>query len=256
MNLYYELLGRPVFTAEDVARYYNSVNSTRSTLKRLLNQNLIVKIRNNLYTCISGETGAPVANRYQIACKITDTAYLSHHTAIEYYGLSDQVYYEVYVASETRFRDFEFDGYAYKYISTKSQSGVEEVKYSGGVRVTDMERTLVDSIKDMDHISGIEEIISFIRSIRKLDEMKLCQYLNEYERQFLFQKTGYLLETYYTNAGITDMFYEFCRRNIGKSKRYLTKDILQGGYNSRWKLVVPDAKAFLKNGENDEYDRI
>ena len=89
MNLYYELLGQPIFTTEDVARHYNNANSTRSALKRLLNQNLIVKIRNNLYTCISGETGLPVANRYQIACSITDTAYLSHHTAIEYYGLSD-----------------------------------------------------------------------------------------------------------------------------------------------------------------------
>ncbi|WP_417091157.1 type IV toxin-antitoxin system AbiEi family antitoxin domain-containing protein [Marvinbryantia sp.] len=256
MNLYYELLGRPVFTAEDVSQYYNNVNSTRSTLKRLLNQNLIVKIRNNLYTCISGETGMPVANRYQIACKITDTAYLSHHTAIEYYGLSDQVYYDVYVASETRFRDFEFDGYTYKYIPTKSQSGVEEVKYSGGVRVTDLERTLTDSIKDMDDISGIEEIISFIHSIRKLDEKKLCQYLNEYGRQCLFQKTGYLLETYYANAGITDMFYEFCQEHIGKSKRYLSKDIQQGVYNSKWKLVVPDTKRFLKNGENGDYDRI
>lgn len=256
MNLYYELLGRPVFTAEDVSQYYNNVNSTRSTLKRLLNQNLIVKIRNNLYTCISGETGMPVANRYQIACKITDTAYLSHHTAIEYYGLSDQVYYDVYVASETRFRDFEFDGYTYKYIPAKIQSGVEEVKYSGGVRVTDLERTLTDSIKDMDDISGIEEIISFIRSIRKLDEKKLCQYLNEYGRQCLFQKTGYLLETYYANAGITDIFYEFCQKHIGKSKRYLSKDVQQGVYNSKWKLVVPDTKTFLKNGENGDYDRI
>lgn len=256
MNLYYEFLGQPTFTKEDVARYYNNANSTRSALKRLLNQNLIVKIRNNLYTCISGETGASVANRYQIACSITDTGYLSHHTAIEYYGLSDQVYYDVYVASQTRFRDFEFDGYTYKYISSKSQSGVEEIKYSGGVRVTDLERTLADSIKDMDNISGIEEIISFIRSIRKLNEKKLCQYLSEYDKQFLFQKTGYLLEVYYGGTGITDKFYEFCQGNIGKSKRYLSKDISRGIYNSKWKMVVLDKKAFLKNGEKDDYDRI
>ena len=251
MNLYYELLGQPVFTTDDVARYYNNVNSTRSALKRLLSQCLIVKIRNNLYTCISGETGAPVANRFQIACKITDTAYLSHHTAIEYYGLSDQVYYDVYVASETRFRDFEFDGYTYKYISTKTQSGVEEVKYSGGVRVTDIERTLIDSIKDMDNISGIEEIISFIRSIQKLDERKLCQYLSEYDNQFLFQKTGYLLETYYANSGITDNFYECCQEHIGKSKRYLSKDISQGVYHSKWKMIVPVEKnsRYLHNFE-------
>lgn len=256
MNLYYELLGQSVFTVEDVLQYYNNANSTRSALKRLLNQNLIVKIRNNLYTCISGETQEPVANRYQIACKITDTAYLSHHTAIEYYGLSDQVYYDVYVASKTRFHDFEFEGYTYKYVPTKSQSGVEVVKYSGGVRVTNLERTLIDSINDMDNISGIEEVVSFIRSIQKLDERNLCQYLNEYGKQFLFQKTGYLLETYYVNGEITNSFYEFCREHIGKSKRYLSKDISQGSYNSKWKMVIPNNKTFLKNGENTDYDRI
>lgn len=251
MNLYYELLGQPVFTAEYVRKYYNNVNSTRSALKRLLKQNLILKIRNNLYTCVSGETGAPVASRYQIACKITDTAYLSHHTAAEYHGFSDQVYYDVYVASATRFRDFEFDGYTYKYISAKSGSGVEEVKYSGGVRVTDLERTLADSIEDMDKISGIEEIISMIRQIRKIDEKKLRVYLNERDKNFLYQKTGWLLETY-GNAGISDSFYQFCRNHIGKSKRYLSKDITKGIYNSKWKLIVPDGEAFIKNGENED----
>lgn len=256
MNLYYELLGQPTFTVGDIARYYNNVNSARSALKRLLKQNLIKRIRNNLYTCISGETGAPVANRYQIACSITDTAYLSHHTAIEYYGLSDQVYYDVYVTSKTRFRTFEFDGYTYKYIPSKNQSGIEKVKYSGGVCVTDLERTLADSIKDMDNVSGIEEVISFICSIQKLNEKRLCRYLSEYNNQFLFQKTGYLLETYYDGLELSDEFYEFCQRHIGKSKRYLSKDISQGRYNSKWKLVTLDKKAFLKNGENDDYARI
>ncbi len=248
MNLYYELLGYPVFTVEDVTRYYDNVNSARSALKRLVAQDLAVRIRNNLYTCISGETGSPVANRYQVACAVTDTAYISHHTAIEYHGLSDQIYYDVYVSSETRFREFEFDGYVYRYVPSRIQNGVEKVGYSGGVRVTDIERTLVDSVNEMDRISGMEEVISFVRSIRKLDERKLRQYLIEYGSQFLFQKIGYMLETY-GNMETGDEFYEFCQKNIKKSKRYLSKDVRQGVYNHKWKLVVPDAVMYSKNGE-------
>ena len=221
MSLYYELLGYPVFTVEDVTRYYNNVNSARSALKRLVAQDLVVRIRNNLYTCISGETGAPVANRYQVACAVTNTAYISHHTAIEYHGLSDQIYYEVYVSSETRFREFEFDGYVYRYIPSRIQNGVEKVTYSGGVRVTDMERTLVDSINEMDRISGTEEVISFIRSVRSIDERKLRQYLTDYGSQFLFQKIGYMLEAF-GNMELQDDFYEICQKNIKKSKRYLS----------------------------------
>ena len=119
------------------------------------------------------------------------------------------------------------------------------------MRVTDLERTLADSIEDMDKISGIEEIISMIRQIRKIDEKKLRVYLNERDKNFLYQKTGWLLETYW-NAGIPDSFYQFCRNHTGKSKRYLTKDITKGIYNSKWKLIVPDWEAFMKNGENED----
>ena len=38
---------------------------------------------------------------------------ITEELAIEYYGMSDQVYYDVYVSSATRFREFEFDGYAF-----------------------------------------------------------------------------------------------------------------------------------------------
>ena len=254
MNLYFELLQKPVFTTDDVNQYYDNIESTRSALKRLMKQKLILKIRNNLYTCISGETGAPVASRFQIACMITKSAYISHHTAIEYHGMSDQVYYDVYVSSETRFQEFEFDGYTYKYIPAKTQTGIESVKYSGGIRVTDLEKTLLDSVKDMDKIAGIEEVIAFIQSIRKLDENKLFQYLAEYHNQFLYQKMGYLLETYCKASGLTNGFYEMCMEHIGKSNRYLSKDIFQGCYNTKWKMVVSDAKGYLKNGVSGEDD--
>ena len=99
LNLYFELLKTPVFTVKDVNKYYDNMDSARSAIKRLMKEGMVAKIRNNMYTCISGETGAPVANRFQIASKITPTSYVSHHTAMEYYGITDQVYYDVYVAS-------------------------------------------------------------------------------------------------------------------------------------------------------------
>ena len=150
LNLYFELLKTPVFTVEDVNKYYDNMDSARSAIKRLMKEGMVAKIRNNMYTCISGETGAPVANRFQIASKITPTSYVSHHTAMEYYGITDQVYYDVYVASETSFREFEFDGYTYRYVASKDMEGVETPALSGGIRITNRERTLVDCVKDMD----------------------------------------------------------------------------------------------------------
>ena len=116
MNLYFELLQYPVFSMKEVNALYPSERTTRVALGKLLKEGMALKIRNGLYTCMSGENGGPVANRFQIACAITLSSYVSHHTDFEYYGIVDQIFYEVYVGSETRFHDFIFDGYTYHYV--------------------------------------------------------------------------------------------------------------------------------------------
>lgn len=100
MDVYYELLKKPVFTLNDVNQFYQNMESACSAVRRLLNKGRIVRIKKNMYTCISGETDSPVANKYQIGCAITESSYISHHTAMEYYGMGDQVYYDIYVSSK------------------------------------------------------------------------------------------------------------------------------------------------------------
>ena len=254
MNLYFELLKKPVFNMEDVNVFYNNMYSARSAIKRLMKEGMVEKIRNNMYTCISGETGAPVANRFQIASHITPTSYVSHHTAMEYYGIIDQVYYDVYVSSETSFREFTFDGYTYCFVASKNSEGIEQPPYSGGVAVTNLERTIVDSIKDMDKISGIEEVMQNMESVHRMQEKRLIRYLELYQNQFLYQKMGYLLWQYREQMGLSDSFFEKCKKEIGKSKRYLTRDQDGGCYDDIWKLVVPNDLKNMKNGVLENAD--
>lgn len=173
MNLYYELLQYPVFSMKEVNAFYSSERTARAALGKLLKENIVLKIRNGLYTCVSGENGGPVANRFQVASAITPSSYVSHHTAFEYYGTVDQIFYEVYVGSEMRFHDFEFDGYTYHYVKEQMKEGIVSPEFSGGVRVTDKERTIVDSIKDINLIAGLEEVLSCVVSVNSIDETKL-----------------------------------------------------------------------------------
>lgn len=249
MNLYFELLKKPVFCMEDVNVFYGNIESARSAIKRMMKEGMVAKIRNNMYTCISGETSAPVANRFQIASKITPTSYVSHHTALEYYGITDQIYYDVYVSSETSFRDFTFDGYTYRYVASKTMEGVEKPALSGGVAVTNIERTVIDCIKDMDKISGIEEVAINIECVGSMREKRLLKYLELFQNQFLYQKTGYLLSEHQEKTGLSDEFFDTCKEKIGMSKRYLTREQEHGQYNAEWKLIIPDGLDSMKNGE-------
>ena len=61
MDVYYELLKKPVFTLNDVNQFYHNMESACSAVRRLLNKGRIVRIKKNMYTCISGETDSPVA---------------------------------------------------------------------------------------------------------------------------------------------------------------------------------------------------
>jgi len=198
----------------------------------------VKKIRNNLYTCINVADGQPVATKYHIACAINNTAYLSHHSAFEYMGISNQVFYEIYVSSEKRFDDFEFNGITYKYVSSKISSGVIEPKDTLGIRVTSLERTVVDSIKDFEKIGCLEELLNCIESIPYLNENEIIKYLDAYNLQFLYQKTGFLMEHFKDQFRLSDGFIFYCRNKIGKSTRYLTKDSTK--YLNKWRLVVPE----------------
>lgn len=248
MNLYYELLQYPVFSMEEVNALYSSERTARVALGKLLKENMVLKIRNGLYTCVSGENGGPVANRFQVASAVTPSSYVSHHTAFEYYGTTDQVFYEIYVGSETRFHDFEFDGYTYHYVRARMKDGVVSPEFSGGVRVTDKERTIADSIKDLNLIAGLEEVLSCVESVSSIDETKMLNYLIGYDSAFLYQKIGFIFSEYRAELGISDNFIEICKDRSGNSKRYLTNGISEPGYSSEWKLVYPKNIKRMKNG--------
>ena len=248
MNLYYELLKYPVFSMKEVNALYSSERTARVALGKLLKENMVLKIRNGLYTCVSGENGGPVANRFQVASAITPSSYVSHHTAFEYYGTVDQVFYEVYVGSETRFHDFEFDGYTYHFVKEQMKDGIVSSEFSGGVRITDKERTIADSIKDLNLIAGLEEVLSCVVSVNSIDEKKMLSYLAGYNSAFLYQKIGFIFSEYQTELGISENFIKICKDRSGNSKRYLTNGISEPGYSGEWKLVYPKNIKRMKNG--------
>jgi predicted transcriptional regulator of viral defense system len=251
---YKELSQYDVFSIEDVKKLTNNnVKTAYSLLDRLMKKDLVRKIRNNIYSCVNPATGQIIASRYKIASAVTDTAYISHHSAFEFYGLANQVYYIVYISSESKFRDFEFENITYKYVQSKSKKGVVEPKNTSGVRVTNLERTVIDNIKDFKKIGGFEELLNCLESVNYLNEKKLKSYLEMYDIQVLYQKTGYLLSHYKEGMQLSEDFFEYCKKNIGKSTRYLLeKSNDENYYNNEWKLVIPKNLFSVTNQSGDE----
>ena len=69
-----------------------------------------------------------------------------------------------------------------------------------------------------------------------LQEKRVLKYLDLLSNQFLYQKMGFLLSEHKEKMGLSDEFFDTCKSQIGKSKRYLTKDMSGGQYVDEWKL--------------------
>lgn len=245
MKEYITLAQRSTFTMDDVASLAGNRSTAASQVSRLMKHGLVAKIRNNLYTCINAVDGQPVASKYQIGSAITESSYISHHSALSFMGLTGQVFYEVYVSTPRRFNDFAFDGITYRCVASKLTEGVVAPPYTRDIKTTTLERTVIDSIKDVERIAGLEELLTALSSIRSLDEAELIRFLDAYAIQFLFQKTAFLLSHYQDSLSLSPSFFAYCRARMGKSTRYLTKGSTQ--YASSWQLVVPPNLFALSN---------
>lgn len=238
MKYYSELLNLGLFTKEQINQLTGNPDTAKTLLKNAMQNGYIERIRHNYYAVKSMETGRAIPNRFAIGSEINASAYISHHTAFEYYGMANQVYGTAYVSSVAKFQDFSHDDVEYKYLPSKQKFGI--VTPAPHIKVTDMERTILDNIKDFAKIGGLEELLRCLSMVTVVDEEKLLKYLAEYKSQFLYQKAGYILSRY-KNMKLTSEFFSSCKKKIGKSKRYLYDGIQYESpkYFSEWQLYAP-----------------
>ena len=138
-----ELYRLRIFHKKDVAAFINDENTAKEILRRYKKQGLIYQIRRDLYTVADLATKASLAGKFEIACQITPSSCLSHHAALEYYGLANQVFYHLYVSSRQTFNDFDYDGISYIFCPLKSEAGIVRPVTDSFVKVTDLERTVI-----------------------------------------------------------------------------------------------------------------
>ena len=229
-----------VFTCDDYNRIAFDKGYTIADLKGLVSDGLVHKLNDNLY-CVK------MAMRYLIASKLAPDSYLCYHSALEYHNMYTQVYYWIYVASNYPLKDFDLDSIHYAVVSSPFQEGV--ITTDKGYRVTTVERTIVDCLKDIGKAGGVEELVEAFDTLPqyKVDFELLTRFLDLYHIRSLYSRAGYFFENYRDSLNVPDKFLEYLEWNKSKSLCYMgcmSKRIYingLGGYKSkRWDLVVPD----------------
>ena len=239
MKYYEEFLKMGCFSLEEAITVTGLETTAKSLLQQYTKKGYVAKIKKGLYAAVNLLDGEPVSNKFVIASKISETAVVSHHSAFEFYGYTNQVSYDMTVTSESRFNPFDFNGFHYVRLQPSVSCGV--VKHYTGECVTDIERTVLDCINDFEKDMGFEELIQCISAIPLLNERKLLDYLEKYNKCFLYQKTGFIMERFKTDFDISNDFFEICKAKSGSSSRYLIKGISKENmdFNNYWHLTIP-----------------
>lgn len=251
MKHYESLLDMGCFSREQLIQLTGTPGAANMIIYEYQKKGLIEKVKRDFYVVISLETKQPLLSRYQIGANLFPDACISHHSAFEVYGYGSQVFYECFVATDKRFSDFEYDGITYHRIERKTDI---DVVMQGNMRVTSIEQTVIDSIRDYEKIAGLEEVLRCLMLVPSLNEQKILACLKRNRNGFLYQKCGYLFGELKQEFDFSEDFFMECEKNVSGARRYLMKKSQNTVFNERWKLYVPfSLKGMLDKGVGD-YD--
>jgi predicted transcriptional regulator of viral defense system len=247
-----ELHGLKIFHKQDVVALTKDENAAKEILRRYKKQGLISQVRRDLYVVTDLASKVSLATKFEIAGHITPSSYLAYHAALEYHGVAHQVFYELYISSKEEFNNFDYEGINYTFYHSKSEIGVVNPMTDTLIRVTDLERTILDCINRIDLSGGLEELVECFAIITYINENKLLDYLHHFDKQVLYQKAGFILGYFQKEMKLSDAFFERCKSKIGKSTRYLTDKQVSDTYFKEWKLCAPqNILSFLEQGGNE-----
>lgn len=253
MKYYENLLEMGCFSRAALIELTGSQAAASSLIYSYQQKGYIERVKRDLYVAISLETKQPLLSRYQIGCKLFADACISHHSAFEVYGYGNQVFYECYVATGSRFSDFEYDGVTYHRIERKPDIKTVQI---GNIIVTSPEQTAVDSIRDFEKIAGFEEVIRCLMLVPGLKEEEILSCLKYNNNGFLYQKCGYVFDEMQQEFGFSDTFFKECKEHCPCTRRYLMKGEQENIWNEKWGLYTPYSIRKLIDKGMSDYDAI
>ena len=113
-------------------------------------------------------------------------------------------------------------------------------RYGMDIRVTSLERTLVDVLNRPDLSGGWEEIWRSLESVEFFDIDKVIEYALLLQNGTTTAKVGFFLEQHRKQLMVDGKHLQLLQSHCPRQPRYLERDKRSGGrLISRWNLVVP-----------------
>ncbi len=233
----------------------------------LIDQNILIRINIDV-PFGSGKTKKYAfgnVSEFEIALSLQAGSYLSHYSAMYQHGLIENIPQVIYtnkeqsrkpryssdLSQESLDRAFarpmrktkqiaQYDRFKIYLLNGKHTSNLGVIDHELGgitIRITGLERTLVDAVVRPDYSGGVEEVLkAFATAKGKVSVNKMLAILKKMDYMYPYhQAIGFYLE----KAGYKENVLQLVEELGIEYNFYLTYQMTDTVLNDRWKLYVP-----------------
>ncbi|MEI6531011.1 MAG: type IV toxin-antitoxin system AbiEi family antitoxin [bacterium] len=244
-SLYQE--SKNVFHLEDVRRILGLDDSaTRNLVRKLVNRGVATRLKPGLFILVPYELGLEkeyMGSPLIVARELVNgkNYYLSHGTAMEIHGMVTQPQFVFYVTTPEKRRPVRIMGTDFRFITCKKEHFFGTVNHwvtkQEQVRISDLEKTMIDSLYQPEYCGGITEAAKGIW-LRRQDVKvgRLIDYALKMEVGTVIRRLGYLLELYAIGS---PRLREALRNHLTES--YARMDPIlpaEGKFIRKWRLQL------------------
>lgn len=228
-------------------------NTIRALLAHHIQHGHIVRVRRRLFSAIpvGADPETYPINPYLIAGYATDDAILAYHTALGFYNTAYSadyrfLYLTQHQTSIFNFREEDYQGIKFPpallrqeqshcFVNTEDVQGLN-------IRVTSLERTLVDVLDKPLLGGGWEEIWRSLAMIERVKIKDIIEYALLLNKATTIAKVGFYLSQRQTELNVPQELLDRLRAYCPVSPHYIDSLAKKDGkFISEWNIIVPQS---------------
>lgn len=219
-------------------------NYAKVIASRLVKKKWILLLEKGKYLIVPLDAGTEsiyTEHEFVIASSLVNPYYIAYWSALNYYGMTEQVPFTVFVASTKRIKNKKIHDVNYEFItlSKKKFFGSITANISGkNIFISDREKTVADCLDHPEYCGNITEAAKALWNARKeIDFKKLINYAIKMKNRAILKRLGYLIHK--LEIIVPQDIDKEIKRNLSKGYSMLdTAKKANGKYNSEWNLMI------------------
>jgi predicted transcriptional regulator of viral defense system len=247
-KLYKKMYIQKIFTLDEANKIIKNRQVCKNTLTRLINQKLIKRLRNNIYSIIPLDNPDFEPDPLHITTKLRPDAIICCDSALYALGWMKEEIKNVFLYSKHPSKN-RIDYITYKIIKNKQTFGTNKIEYNTSynhieLAITDLERTIIDCARTRS--LKLEGLIAILRNPKiQIDMSKITTYLDKYKKPILYNKVGMVLDATKSFTKLQEEDFEKIRKKLSKKIFYAREKEIKlirprYKYYGKWNMMIPE----------------